>query len=344
MSRAASSLADASPLLSWTARRADWKRALLSGAERLHRCLSAGGEPPWAELRREVALPLLRGLQSGQPVVEGWLCFLLLSSPAVRHLLRVQLLERLTATGVYHDLADLPETTGSSVAALLAESLSWSGPEAECLSALVERAISAGKLGQLSPPNAADAMFLAVSLPGPPAGSPRGAAGSHGSDLLATAAWIRQFPDPDAAVPLPSSDLFREWLKIAAFRGLRRSWSRSSGHRAGLLGCLEIPPPWQPTQGHPVLPEGYGAMLVEWALACLRAWPDRERLVEENHAEIQERAHALLTSVRRFLARVEHADRLNAWLATGAAGLLSPPWSRHRLRTSPAGNPTPLWS
>jgi hypothetical protein len=341
MSRAASSLADASPLLSWTARRADWKRTLLSGAERLHRCLSAGGKPPWAELRREVALPLLRGMESGQPVVEGWFCFLLLSSPAVRHLLRVQLLERLTATGVYHDLADLPEVTGSSVAALLAESLGWSGPEAECLFALVERAIS---LEQLPPPTAADAMFLAVTLPGPPAGSPRAASGNHGSDLLATAAWIRQLPEPDGTGTLPSSALIGEWLKIAAFRGLRRSWSRSSGRRAGLLGCLEIPSPWQPTQGHPVLPEGYGAMLVEWALACLRAWPDRERLVEENHAEIQERAHTLLTSVRRCLARVEHADRLNAWLATGAAGVMSPPWSRHRLRTSPAGNPTPLWS
>jgi hypothetical protein len=341
MSRAASSLADASPLLSWTARRADWKRTLLSGAERLHRCLSAGGKPPWADLRREVALPLLRGMESGPPVVEGWFCFLLLSSPAVRHLLRVQLLERLTATGVYHDLADLPEVTGSSVAALLAESLGWSDPQAECLISLVERAISAG---QLSPPNAADALFLAVSLPGPPGGSPRAAAGSHGSDLLATAAWIRQFPDPDAAVPLPSSNLFREWLKIAAFRGLRRSWSRHSGHRAGQQRTQEIPPPWQPPQGHPVLPEGFGAMLVEWALACLRAWPDRERLVEENHAEIQERAHTLLTSVRRCLARVEHADRLNAWLATGAVGLMSPPWSRHRLRTSPAGNTTHLWS
>lgn len=341
MSRAASSSANASPLLGWTARRADWKRTLLSGAERLHRCLSAGGKPPWAELRREVALPLLRGLESGQPVVEGWFCFLLLGSPAVRHLLRVQLLERLTATGVYHDLADLPEVTGSSVAALLAESLGGSGPEAECLSALVERAISAG---QLSPPSAADALFLAFSLPGLPAGSPRAAGGGQGFDLLAAAAWIRQFPDADAAVPLPSSDLFRQWLKTAAFRGLRRSWSRSSGQRAGQQRTREIPSPWQPPPGSPVLPEGYGAMLVEWALACLRAWPDRERLVEENHAEIRERGHALLSSVRRCLARVEHADRLAAWLETGAAGMLSPPWSRHRLRTSPAENPTPLWS
>lgn len=341
MSRAASSLADASQLLSWTARRADWKQALLSGSERLHRCLSAGGEPPWAELRREVALPLLRGLESGQPVVEGWFCFLLLSSPAVRHLLRVQLLERLTAIGIYHDLADLPQVTGSSVAALLAESVSWSGPEAECLFALIERAISAE---QLSPPNAADAMFLAVSLPGPPAGTPRAAAGSHWANLFETAAWIRQLPDMDGIGPLPSSALFREWLRIAAFRGLRRSWSRSSGHCAGLQRCQEIPSTLQPTQGHPVLPEGFGVMLVEWALACLRAWPDRERLVEENHAEIQERAHALLTSVRRYLARVEHADRLNAWLKTGAAELLSPPGSRHRLRTSPPGNPAPLWS
>lgn len=341
MSRAASSLADASPLLSWTERRADWKRSLLSGAERLNRSLSAGGEPPWAELRREVALPLLQVLESGQPVIEGWFCFLLLSSPAVRHLLRLQLLERLTATGVYRDLADLPEVTGSSVAALLAESLSWSGPEAECLSALVERAISAR---QLSPPNAADAMFLAVSLPGPPAGSPQAAAGSHGADLLVTAAWIRQFPDTNGTGPLPSCTLFREWLKTAAFRGLRRSWSRSSGHRAGLQRCQDVPSLWQPTQGHPVLPEGFGAMLIEWALACLRAWPDRERLVEENHAEIHERAHTLLTSVRRCIARVEHADRLNAWLETGAAGLLSQPGSRHRLKTSPAENPTPLWS
>jgi hypothetical protein len=340
MSRAASSLADSSPLLNWTARRADWKRALLSGSERLHRCLSAGGEPPWAELRREIALPLLRGLESGQPVVEGWFCFLLLNSPAVRHLLRVQLLERLTATGVYHDLADLPEVTGSSVAALLAESVSWSGPEAECLFALVERAISAE---QLSPPNSADAIFLAVSLPGPPADSPRPSAGSHGADLLATAAWIRQFPDKNGTGSLHSSALFREWLKTAAFRGLRRSWSRSSGHRAGLQHCQEIPFPLQPTQGHPLLPEGFGVMLVEWALACLRTWPDRERLVEENHAEIQERAHALLTSVRRCLARVEHADRLNAWLETGAAELLSPPGSRHRLRTSPPRNPASLW-
>jgi hypothetical protein len=317
------------------------KRALLSRSERLHGLLSAGGEPPWAEFRREVTLPLLRGLESGQPVVEGWFCFLFLSSPAVRHLLRLQLLERLAGTGVYHDLADLPETTGSSVAALLAESLNWSGPEAACLSALVDRAIS---LEQLPPPTAADAMFLAVTLHGPPAGAPAAASGNHGSDLLATAGWIRQLPEPDGTGTLPSSALFREWLKIAAFRGLRRGWSRSSGRRAGLLGCLEIPSPLQPAQGSPVLPEGYGAMLIEWALACLRAWPDRERLVEENHVEIHERADALLTSARRCLARVEHADRLNAWLATGAAGLLSPPWSRHRLRTSPVGNTTLLWS
>ncbi len=327
--------------MGWNARRADWKSTLLTGAERLHCCLSAGGKPPWDELRHEVALPLLRGLKSGQPVVEGWFCFLLLSSPAVRHLLRVQLLERLTATGVYHDLADLPDITGSSVAALLAESLNWSSPEAECLFALVERAISTGSL---PPKNAADAMFLAVSLQGPPAGSPRAAVGSHGADLLATAAWIRQFPDAEGTGTLPSSDLFREWLKTAAFRGLRRSWSRSSGHRAGKQRCTNVPSHWQPLQGHPVLPEGYGAMLVEWALACLRAWPDRERLVEENHAEIQERGHALLSLVRKCLARVEHADRLNSWLETGAAGLLSPPWNRHRLRTSPTGNTTLLWT
>lgn len=342
MSWAGPSSTGASPLLSWTAQRADWKRELLSGAERLHSCLAPGGDPPWAELRRELALPLLRGLEPGQPGREGWFCFLLLSSPAVRHLLRLQLLQRLSGSGVYRDLGDLPETTGNAVAALLAESLNWSGPEVDHLSGLVDRAISDK---QLPSPNAADAMFLAFTLKGPPGGTPAAAAaGSHWSDLLETAAWIRQIPETAGTSTLPSSALFRQWLRIAAFRGLRRSWSRNFGLHAGLLGCQEVPPPWQPGSGIPVLPEGYGAMLVEWALACLRAWPGREQLVEENHAEIHERAHVLLASVSRCLVRVEHGDRLKAWLETGAAGLMSSPWHRHRLRTLPAENTTPLWS
>lgn len=327
MTRRRPSLVTESPLQVWLARRTAWKRDLLSGAERLNNWLAARDELPLVEIGRELGLPLQMGLESGEQVAVGWLCLLLLESPAVHRNLRLRLLERLSSCGVYHDLGDLPETTGSAVAALLVESLNRSGQSASGLSDVVRRTFATG---QLSAPTSADAMFLADTLK--ETTLTETVAGDVWAELFEAAVWIRQLPKGTDTGRLPNSELFRRWLCTAAFRGIRRNGSRISGRLAGSRKCREVPRFWQPEAEVSVLPEGYGAMVVEWALACLRAWPDREQLVEEDHTEIYELTTVLIESVGRCLERVEGRDRLKIWLEAEAARLISFSDSLNRLR------------
>jgi hypothetical protein len=292
-------------------------------------------QPNVSELDRPVTSVLCRSLPLHSDSAVGWCWHLLLDSPALRHRMRVYLVDRLSGIGVCRDLSDLPPVTFHSILCCLRASRISGGEDSAPLLAIARHA---EKTAPMLKPSGSDAFLLGALLQPAECEVLLGQEQwSCHSNLLELTQWLQALNSGNSR-KMPVSEITRSWLELAAFRGVRRSWSRVHGSMSGSRGNVALPELLKPTMTH--LGEPYGSMLVEWALAAIRRWPDRNQLAAYQPEALRERAGPLLDEVQHYLRSVENGGRLIRWLRSSAEPLLLPEandWrSTYHLRTTPS--------
>ena len=304
----------------------DWKQACQRFVTPTLRWIDTQPRPEARILNREVAEAICSAIPDLPPSAATWCRSLCLDSPALNRRLRIYLLDHLTPIGVSRNLSDLPAVTFHSTLGLLAAVRSVDGGDMSPLWALAE---PTRQSGTNVPPTAADAFLLselllpaelgALDKAGPPAPL---------DDVLKLALWLHSLKT-GSPTKMPANELTRSWLTATAFRGARRAWSRKMGANAGALNITKLPEGLKPSLTR--LSEAYGSMLVEWALATIRHWPDRRELADHTPEVLQARTRPLIAEVRGCLTTVENGTRLIEWLRTSAAQMTlsdNHDWSR----------------
>jgi hypothetical protein len=186
--------------------------------------------------------------------------------------------------------------------------------------------------GKACEPNTSDATLLGLVLRSVEIEALRCAADGSGrlEECVELASWIAAMERDCQAPAPPDSPLTRDWFDLGACRGVRRQWARRRGLDAGSRGARALDP-WISAWGEN-LPESYGSMIVEWTLAVIRAWPDRQRMVHEDCPELSERAASLKELADVILKSCHGMMPLREWLESGVRGLTETPAPMRRVR------------
>ena len=287
---------------------------------------------------KRIADPLARLLSRGLPATRLWATLYVLERPSTRHLLRVRLLRRLTHMGIYRDLTDLPDVGACAISSMLARAV---GPQTEEARTILDHVSRSLRTGKVRMPTTADATLLAMMVSRDSLEAIRKLTidGEPLADLLKLAFWLRSVEKKGEAARAPDSPLARQWFETLAYRGVRRRLARLRGRAAGPTRVRTLPewlmPPW------PRCPEGFGAMIVEWTLAFLRAWPEREQAIREDREEIIDRAKEFQTRVETLLQSCDESSELVEWLRSGVRGLMQNRSPVRRLHRNRAQNQVP---
>lgn len=89
------------------------------------------------------------------------------------------------------------------------------------------------------------------------------------------------------------------------------------GERAGAEAVTTVPEGLKPSMQR--LGETYGSMVVEWALATIRHWPDRQLLADHTPEILHARINPLVAEIRIYLSSVDNSSDLIKWLLTSVA-------------------------
>lgn len=284
--------------------------AIADFAKQLGRGLS-GEEASTAELNAAVAIA---GLDTAPVSVSAWVGVLVLESPAVKRWQRVLLLEALRTRGIHRDLTDLPNAGAASAGGRLAVAARRAGSDP---SRLLVHAVRWAKEPFASVPTASDASLLAWTLePNDLDWLGDRCRGGPLEQVVGFASWLQAVErgrDPDAA---PNTGLTRQWFECRSFRGPRRLLARRRGVVAGRNGVSECEA-WlglaNESSGWSATP-GQASVVVEWAIAVARAWPDRETLVRINDPALRARSERLRSSAAACIGNVPCGPMMLEWL------------------------------
>jgi hypothetical protein len=297
---------------------AEWQQTCQRLVRPTLQWIEAEPRTPRETLDREVATVVCNEMPLLPASAAGWCRQLLLDSPSLNRRLRVRLIDRLTQSGIYRDFSDLPGVTLHTMLCLLAAVRTANGGDA---TPLWEIATKTQETWPNLRPSAADAFLLNdLLLPseieawrnvGPPALT----------ELRELTVWLMGLR-AGHTTKMPASELTRSWLTAAAFRGPRRAWSRRMGEQAGAEAVATVPEGLKPSMQR--LGEAYGSMVVEWALATIRHWPDRQRLADHTPEILHTRINSLIAEIRTCLASVDNGSQLIKWLRTSAEHMTRP--------------------
>ncbi len=140
------------------------------------------------------------------------------------------------------------------------------------------------------------------------------------------ASWLQAVERGEDPGPAPASALADEWFRCRCFRGPRRLLARRRGAAAGRCDANKLDRWLVPVQnaGMPTPSEGQGVVMVEWAIAAVRAWPDRGHLLRTDEPTLRDRTDGLRSSVVTHLVGLPGADALVAWLDGSIRALTIP--------------------
>lgn len=297
----------------------------------------AGSLNEWTEANRKaiattVGRPLADLLSSGTASSRRWARLLLLESPEVRRALKVVLIEKISEHGVFRDVSDLQEIGVSAVGCFVATTLLQSQRDVSRIMEFVGECLEQQTAHVLA---SSDATLLGMMLqPDELEGLNRDVRHEELAEVLELARWISVLNADNSErmkLGFPSSWLSRAWFETHAYRGLRRHWARKYGLADGMAGVTSLPEWLLSNEQSDLMPEGYGAMVVEWTIAAVRRWPDREQLLHEDLRELKGRARALGSQAATILQHCEGGGELTEWLRTSLRDLISVPVTDRRL-------------
>lgn len=297
----------------------------------------AGSLNEWTEANRKaiatnVGQPLADLLTSGSASSRRWVRLLLLESPEVRRALEVVLIEKISEHGVFRDVSDLQEIGASTVGCFVAATLRPSERDAARIMEFVGECLEQQTAHVLA---SADATLLGMMLqPDELEGLSRVIRHEELAEVLELAYWTAVLSAGNSErekIRCPSTWLGRAWFETHAYRGLRRHWARQLGLVDGAADVTSLPAWLSLSEQSDLMPEGYGAMVVEWAIAAIRHWPNREQMLHDDLAELRGRANTLGTQAATLLERCEGGGELTEWLRTSLRELVTVPVTDRRL-------------
>ena len=274
--------------------------------------IEAEPRPAAKTLDREVAAIVCDTMPQLPASAAGWCRQLLLDSPALNRRLRVRLIDRLTQSGIYRDFSDLPSVTLHTILCLLAVVRMENGGDP---TPLWEIAAKTQDEWPNLRPTASDAFLLSDLLVSAEIVTGRNGEPPALTELRELTVWLMGLREGNPT-KMPVSEITRSWLTAAAFRGPRRAWSRRMGEKAGTKVVTMVPEGLKPSMQR--LGEAYGSMLVEWALATIRHWPDLQQLANHAPEILYARINPLVAEIRIYLSSVENGSSLIQWLLTSA--------------------------
>jgi len=303
---------------------ASWTGRLGEMAESLARCVTVWTKASRKEIVETVGQPFAELLSSGSAGSRRWATLLLLESPAVRRSLKVFLIEKISERGVYREVSDLQDVGAPAVGCLLVAEMLQARHDVTRMVEFVDECLERKIIHVLAP---ADASLLGLMLTCEELEAlSRSVCHDELAEGLVLARWISAMDAGSAKrveADLPSGLLSQAWFENRAFRGMRRHWARKYGLAAGTEGITTLPGCLLPREDVDLLSEGYGAMVVEWTIAAVRRWPDRDQLLYNDSAELQNRAKALGSLAETILQRCEGGPELTEWLRTSLRDLVS---------------------
>jgi hypothetical protein len=239
----------------------------------------------------------------------AWVGLVVLEAAAVKRWQRRSLLKALLPRGIHRDLTDLPSPSAVSAGIWFAVAGASEGGVRGQVLRHTERWAGSPHASAM---NAADALLLAwivdaTVLARIEVQSRVGAL----HPVVEFACWIQALERGENPGHPPGSAVTEEWFRCRSFRGPRRLLARRLGTAAGRCDAGELDEWLVPRQnaGHPGASEGQCVGMVEWAIAAVRAWPDRERLLRTGEPTLQKRADGLRSSVVRHLVGVAGVRR-----------------------------------
>jgi len=325
-------MATAGPLAQHFSETAIWAKRLGEMAESLAASVTEWTAASRKRIVETVGQPFEELLSSGSAGSRRWATLLLLDSPAVRHAAKVVLIEKISERGVYREVRDVQDVGNSAVGCLLAATMLQDRHDVTRMVETVGECLEQQSVRVLA---SADACLLGLMLTCDELEAlNRSVRHDELADVLALARWISVLDAGNAErveIELPSGLLSQAWFKSRAYRGMRRHWARKFGLAAGATGMTSLPKWLLPCSQPDLLSEGYGAMVVEWTIAAVRRWPDRDQMLHDDPAELRNRAKALGTQAATILRRCEESGELTEWLRASLRDLVSTPVTERRL-------------
>lgn len=325
-------MATSGPLADQIAETATWTNRLGEMAESLAESLTEWTATSRKRIVETVGQPFEQLLSSGSAGSRRWAALLLLESPVVRRAAKVVLIEKISERGVYRDVSDVQDVGASAVGCLLAATMLQARHDVTRLVKFVCECLEQQTVHVLA---SADASLLGLMLTSDELETlNRCVRHDELAEVLTLARWISVLDAGNAErveAELPSGLLSQAWFERRAYRGMRRHWAREYGLAAGTEGATS-PPKWLlPRSQSDLLSEGYGAMVVEWTIAAVRRWPDRDQMLHDDLAELRNRAKALGTQAATILQQCEGSGELTDWLRASLRDLVSTPVTERRL-------------
>lgn len=324
--------ATSSPLAERIAETASWTNRLGEMAESLAASVTEWTATSRKRIVETVGQPFEQLLSSGSAGSRRWATLLLLESPVVRRAAKVVLIEKISERGVYRDVSDVQDVGASAVGCLLAAAMLRARHDVTRIVEFVGECLEQQTVHVLA---SADASLLGLMLTCDELEAlNRSVCHDELADVLALARWISVLDAGNAErvkAELPSGLLSQAWFERRAYRGMRRHWARKDGLAAGAVGATSLPGWLRPRSQSDLLSEGYGAMVVEWTIAAVRRWPDRDQMLHDDLAELRNRAKALGTQAATILQQCEGSGELTDWLRASLRDLVSTPVTERRL-------------
>lgn len=261
-----------------------------------------------------------------------WAKLLLLESRPVQRAATVVLIKKISERGIFRDLSGLREIGVAAVGLFIVAVVQQANRDVTRIVRFVEECLESQKLQEQA---AADATLLGLLLTGRELEAiQQHVRNEELSEILIMAHWISSVDagtGEGLEVSLPTGLLSQAWFENRAYRGMRRHWARKYGRSAGSEGSTSLPPWLQATNNTALCAEGYGATIVEWVLAAVRAWPNREEMIQTHPLEIRDRALALGVKTANILKNCEECDALREWLRTSLRDIVAAPFTEQRL-------------
>ena len=325
-------MAISGPVAAQIAETATWTNRLGEMAESLAESVTEWTATSRKRIVETVGQPFEQLLTSGSTGSRRWATLLLLESPVVRRAAKVVLIEKISERGVYRDVSDVQDVGASAVGCLLAATMLQSRHDVTRIVDFVGECLEQQTVHVLA---SADASLLGLMLtPDELEALNQGVRHDELAEVLALARWISALDAGNAErveAELPLGLLSQAWFEGRAYRGMRRHWARKDGLTAGAAGATSLPGWLRPRSQSDLLSEGYGAMVVEWTIAAVRRWPDRDQMLHDDLAELRSRAKAIGTQAATILQQCEGSGELTDWLRASLRDLVSTPVTERRL-------------
>lgn len=300
------------------------------------------GHPEAETNAAAVAGTRLDSIGDKAPDASAWVGLVVLESAAVKRWQRLSLLKALLPRGIHRDLTDLPNPSAVSAGLWFAGAGTSDGRIRGQVLRHTERWAANPHASTMK---AADALLVAWTVDA--TALTKIEAQSRGGALqpvVEFACWIQALERGENPGHPPVSVVTDEWFRCRCFRGPRRLLARRLGAAAGRREAQELDQWLVPRQsaGHPVASEGQCVVMVEWAIAAVRAWPDRERLLRTGEPTLRKRADGLRSSVVGHLLGFQGSDTLMEWLDGSIQALTIPSDSSRTVRRLRSGQEVAL--